>query len=114
MGTIEPLGQSCCCCSTAKSGLQSVQKDSSSPGRELLQLQVSGKSIRPRRYGAEVRLLLAPQEPKDRCMNRREESHRSHEEGDGPQTPWIWNPPTLRESNERPIAAHDFPHSRNS
>lgn len=39
----------------------------------------------------------------------------SHQEDDdAPQTPWIWNPPTLRESNQRPIRAREMPHSRSS
>lgn len=46
-------------------------------------------------------------------MVPRDESRHSHQ-GDGPQTPWIWNPPTLRESNERPVASRDYPHSRSS
>jgi hypothetical protein len=39
---------------------------------------------------------------------RRNDPSREHGDGDGPQTPWIWNPPTLRESTERPIADRGF------
>ena len=39
----------------------------------------------------------------------------SHQEDDDtPQTPWIWNPPTLRESTQRPMRAREMPHSRSS
>lgn len=39
---------------------------------------------------------------------------RQQEDNDSPHTPWIWNPPTLRESTERPVRAREMPRSRTS
>jgi hypothetical protein len=41
-------------------------------------------------------------------LSSRNDPSREHGDGDSPQTPWIWNPPTLRESNDRPIADRGF------
>lgn len=42
-------------------------------------------------------------------LSHRNDPSREHGENEGgPQTPWIWNPPTLRESKERPIADRAF------
>jgi hypothetical protein len=44
-------------------------------------------------------------------LRRRNDPSREHGDSDSPQTPWIWNPPTLRESTDRPIADRGFGHS---